>query len=998
MPPQDTNKGLVPGTKFWSAFPFAGMNVQASPIAIGDQEFVYVENFLKLGDGNFRTAWDVGTALYSAPTGRTIVMFYFYTIGERYYAVVFLDDGSAKQVNATSGAITAIGPATTFYSASNGDLPAATQWGTQYLLIVNKNGPDDYWAWDGSILYAAGTAAPAGPIILSGGIDYTTAPTVTVYGGSGTGMVLTPTVNGGSVVQLAVANPGTGYEPGDVVQVDFSGGGSDDSAVLTAVLADGIVAAVNITNPGTGYTSAPAVAFGGPGTGAAATATVGGGVSSVAVTANGAGYSTATVTFGGPGTGAAADATITGGVTAVSVTNGGSAYTSVPAVSFFGGGGVGATATATVVANVVTAITVTNPGTGYTSAPSASITGGGGTGATATAASSGIISAINVTSAGTGYTTAPSVTITGDGAGATATASITASGVVTVTVTDGGTGYVTAPTVTFTGGAGTGAAATALVDSTGVAGVTVVDGGTGFIYAPTINFVGGGGTGATGTVLLAPTSIAKVNVTSGGQHYHLTPNCRAYGLDGNQFGTSLRPEIANGEVIAVHVLNGGSGITTNVELFFTPDNLGQKDQDPGTGATATAIFVPTSIAGVQMTSFGKGYTSAPAVEITPGANNAAYAVVGLMPFGISGDALETFQQRVWVLNQTPESWVVNPPTGNFAVSAPESFTDFSTSAGGVLFTNTDRFLQTRYTNVRQSNGYLYCLGDGSISVVSSVTTSSTGTTTFNYQNVDPQTGQSWRDSLQDFGRTILFGNETGVYGLYGGSANKISAKLDQLFTDAVFPQNGGLVPTAAVATIFNIKHYLLLMTIIDPDTGEPVNKMLTWNERDWVVTSQTVSLTYIGAQKVSSKLYAWGTDGRKLYPLFAAPSPTLTKRLETKYYGAPQSFMIKQMDSMYVVAQDRSGAGIEMEVSYVVSGLIEQRKGLEQTEDGIAVVDATHNPSLSALLAAKPYWPLWGAWQGDFPFVHAGARITTNSSDFVLGNLTLTYQDLIALR
>ena len=97
---------------------------------------------------------------------------------------------------------------------------------------------------------------------------------------------------------------------------------------------------------------------------------------------------------------------------------------------------------------------------------------------------------------------------------------------------------------------------------------------------------------------------------------------------------------------------------------------------------------------------------------------------------------------------------------------------------GVQFTNTDGFLQTQYVHIQQSNGYLYFFGDDSVSVVSNVnTTGSPATTTFNYQNVDPQTGIPWRDSLLPFGRTLLFGNNTGVYGIYGGAATKVSAKL-----------------------------------------------------------------------------------------------------------------------------------------------------------------------------------------------------------------------------
>lgn len=73
------------------------------------------------------------------------------------------------------------------------------------------------------------------------------------------------------------------------------------------------------------------------------------------------------------------------GVSAIAVTAGGTGYTAAPTVTFTGGAGTGAAATAVVENGVVTEINVTTPGTGYTSAPTIGFTGGGGTGATATA-------------------------------------------------------------------------------------------------------------------------------------------------------------------------------------------------------------------------------------------------------------------------------------------------------------------------------------------------------------------------------------------------------------------------------------------------------------------------------------------------------------------------------------------------------------------------------------------------------------------------------------
>lgn len=149
------------------------------------------------------------------------------------------------------------------------------------------------------------------------------------------------------------------------------------------------VSAVALSDNGTGYTSAPTVAFtGGGGEGAAATAVLTNGIS-IAVGAGGSGYTTApTVVIGAPPAGgvqATATATLTGdAVTAITVTNPGKGYTSAPAVSFTGGGGTAATATASLTGRVGS-VTITNPGRDYTSAPTIGFTGGGGSAAAATA-------------------------------------------------------------------------------------------------------------------------------------------------------------------------------------------------------------------------------------------------------------------------------------------------------------------------------------------------------------------------------------------------------------------------------------------------------------------------------------------------------------------------------------------------------------------------------------------------------------------------------------
>ena len=905
--------GLPPGFKVHSPFPFKGVNLHDAPHAIEDQEFAWIENFVRLGNGSLRTLWDKGSASYTAPSGKTIVYFSFYTLATSYYCAIFLSDGSAVQLDMTSLATTTIGPAGTFYDSATGYLPYCKQWGSIYLMICNRNTENDYWAWDGSLLYGAGTAAPQGVTLNSIGFSYSSSPTIAAYGGSGSGMTFTSTVNNGGVAQVKITNPGSGYLPGDIVQLQFTGGGSDSSAVLEAVLSSGSVGGVSITSRGSGYTSA-SVAFSGSG-GAAGTVIIS-----------------------------------TGSVTGTTSLVGGSGYTTAPTISFTGGGGgAGATATATVLAGAVVGIVIVNGGSGYTVAPNIVFSGPGvGASATAVITGQGKIAGINITNPGSGYTSAPAVTISGTGVGATGQA-------------------VLAPV--------------------GVASVNVIDGGTGFTTTPLITFKGGGGAGATGTVILSPTSISAINVTAGGSGYTSAPDVTFLG---GGSGATLPTAVANlvgSSVGSISITDAGSGITEAVQVKISGGG--------GAGAGGTVLLVPTSIASVVVSSTGQYYTSAPAVVITAGANSAAYATVSLMPYGVSGSAMETYLSRIWIINPATQPYSTTPPGNLWSFSSPGSIYDFATSDGGGNAVNTDAFLQTRYVNVRQSSGYLYFFGDGSVSVVSNVTTAGTPTVTnYNYQNVDPQAGVKYRDSLQDYGKSIVGSNEMGIYAVYGGSLANVSNKLTQLFTKAVYPESGGLTPSSATATIYNIKYYINYLTVIDPATNAARNVMLLFNEKEWTIASQSGNTTFIGTQKIASEYRAWGTDGSSLYPLFATPSSTLPKRLDTKVYGADKMFIQKQALAVYMQAADNSStsSGISGNFLLSVSGIALQNFFQPSLQSG------TYNVSLVQpdFQSPSPYYGFWGSSLEGVGFVMAGLRFSSTSPDFTMGHLLMGYSDVVA--
>ncbi len=913
--------GLPEGIKFYSPYPFGGMNTESSPPAVEDKEFTWRENFIRLGDGNMRTAWDAGTSIYTAPAGKTIIYFAFYTLGAVYYCAVFLSDGSAVQINTTSLAQTTIGTSG-FYSSGSGYIPFVRQWGSQYILICNRNTTNDYWVWDGTILYTAGTAAPNGINILSGGLNYSTNPTITVFGGHGSGMTVTPVVQGGSVVEVLITNPGNGYEVGDVPQLMFSGGGSNTSPELTANLNAGGVGGVNITAPGVNYTSATVVFSGGGGTGAAGTPIINSGVTSVPVTAGGSGYTYAAITF-------------------------------------TGGGGTGATAQAVInpVSGSITSVTVLTAGSGYTSAPTAVLTGNGSSATLGTVTwGGGSISGVMITNPGSGYTTAPGVAFSGTGTGALGVALLQPSGVSSVNTINGGNGFISVPLISFVGGGGAGAVGTALLTGTSVAAVQITAGGSGYNQAPGVTFVGGGGSGATATATM------------------------------------------NGDMVgSVQITNGGSGYTGPIELFFNVQS-----DNPGTGAGGFVVYAPTSISSVIVAASGSGYTSAPAVEVAPGANNSAYATVSLMPYGISGSAMESFLQRVWIVNPAQSTFSTIWAGGIFNVSAPESVWDFTATDGGVNANSFDSFLQTAYTGIRQSSGYIYPFGDESVNVISNVSTSGNPVvTTYNNQNTDPQSGLTWRDTLQDFGRSVIIGNTIGVFGLYGGSVTKISGKMDGVFRSAIFPPFiNAVVPSGAVATIFDIKHYMMLMTIRDPDTFVVRNVMIAWNEKDWCILSQSPALTFIGTQPVGTTFNAWGTDGSKLYPLFSTPSTNITKRLDTKLYGNEKPFVIKQLMGVWMTASDVStgATGISGTLTAFISGSPNYNSNPNALYNTIPNQLYTNFNLQPSFQSPTPYFQTWGSGlQSNVPFTVGGVRFSSTSLDFVIANWMLGYVDKSAI-
>lgn len=516
---------------------------------------------------------------------------------------------------------------------------------------------------------------------------------------------------------------------------------------------------------------------------------------------------------------------------------------------------------------------------------------------------------INITDGGQNYTSAPTVIAYGGaGSGATFTATVSNGAVTDVEVDDPGSGYLLNDTVQlqFTGGGSdTTATANATIATTGgVGAVDIQTGGTGYTTSSVLSFSGGGGSGAEAVITgLNNGVITEVTITNPGQGYTSAPTVAA--SVGSGFTASV--EIRRGQLASVNVLAGGSGYTGQPEVQISaPDS----DTLPLVQATAAATISGGAVTGFTVINPGLGYNNPPTISLI-GGNGAASATASLMPFGISGTTIETYNGSVWIANGTKVSF-----------TAPGSTSNFSTSAGGGSFQSTDNFLKQQFVALKQANGFLYLLGDSSINVISNVQTTVAGTfstTTFNNSNVDPQIGCGWRDSVCPFNRALVFANPNGVYALYGGAAQRVSSPLDGLFNNAqpfFTPGATGIdAPSAALASLFSIPVYMLNFKTVDFLTGATRYLMTIWDGQKWFIGSQSTVPIFISYTEDFSALTAWGTDSINVFQMYTTPSNAITKTFQTRLRSDPAIIYDKQVNTLYGTGISNSGASGNLSVS-----------------------------------------------------------------------------------
>jgi hypothetical protein len=501
-------------------------------------------------------------------------------------------------------------------------------------------------------------------------------------------------------------------------------------------------------------------------------------------------------------------------------------------------------------------VTLTNPGSGYQTAPAVTAFGGSGSGATfATAVANGVVTTVSITNPGTGYLAGQTVSLvftggTASGSGASLTALMAHAA--------GGSGASIVLGLSDIGGA-----------YSALTFASVVAGGSGYDVNTVISAIGGDvGVPAVLSALRTGGTITGVDIISGGNYALNSGPPSAVITDSGFYYVSN-----------VSIVAAGSGYSDTASITSTGG---------GTSIAVQAAFSPIetngSLSSVIITNPGQyGSNVAPTLAVVDTTENAS-ATVTLMPFGIQGTAIETYQGR---------AWIANGPIIYFA--APGSFTDFATSDGGGNFTSGDNFLKVGYVRLVNTNGFLYLIADSSMNYISGVTTSGTPpTTTFTNQNADPEVGTPYPYSVVTRGPDIVLANSWGVHVSRGAQLEKVSEALDGTWGSVA--NFGSLTQlSAAKATVFSKKIWMVLAQIVDPVANTTQNKLLMWNGKQWYASLQDFGpLTFIATQEINSVLTAWGTDGNVIKPLFANASTGFQKTIQSRYWDEPGGYQFSK--------------------------------------------------------------------------------------------------------
>lgn len=465
-------------------------------------------------------------------------------------------------------------------------------------------------------------------------------------------------------------------------------------------------------------------------------------------------------------------------------------------------------------------------------------------------------------------------------------------------ITNGGVGYSSNPAVSFAACTDlTGATATAVpvAGSFAVSIVAYYNFNIEFNLYLVVFFANGAA-----NFLKLNTSNVFVSVYTSAAGTFVTNGYSSSNPMGRQWGNKYFVIVGNSTTGNGYWLFDGTLLYTagTVSPIITITNVGSGYVTPvitvsggsGAGATFTATVVGGQIVGITCTNAGSGYVVADAttqnltITDSAGPGAGALATIELMPFGIVGSSVELYEQRVWIVYQDL-----------LIFSAPSSPVDFSSASGAGTVESTSSSLRFSYTQLVAQAGFLYLIADSSVSYISGVQTGGAPlVTTFGLTAIDTEFGTVWRDSVQAFSRGVVFATYTGVYVIYGGTVEKISSTIDDMFQTDNLLLASSFGPSSAIVELYGRRYYALLLPIIDDPTNKLAKRILLWNRASWSTATQEYDFNKINWILNSSVTVATASDGYRVYVMMNNYSTnTLPRVVKSKFWDTPGYFIEK---------------------------------------------------------------------------------------------------------
>jgi hypothetical protein len=328
-------------------------------------------------------------------------------------------------------------------------------------------------------------------------------------------------------------------------------------------------------------------------------------------------------------------------------------------------------------------------------------------------------------------------------------------------------------------------------------------------------------------------------------------------------GTNL---VRVGSVATIEVTAGGSGYSSAPTVTIGPPN-----QTGGIQATAEATISGGIVTAITITEPGTGYTSVPTITFSSGAATATATIISQ-----PGTSIQSFSGRVWIADGRTVYY-----------TAADSYNDFTSISAGNI-TLVDATLYGDITQIVAANNFLYVFGESSINVFSDVRVNTLGETLFTNTNISASIGTELFLGIFAYFRSILFINRYGVYALVGATTTKISDALDGIFPNIDFSST----VTGCQTLIYNI--LVSAWNVRYNDNGTYRRVQLVFFDRKWFISYQG-NLTHINSSPVNGLINAYGVEsGGAFYRLYEDQTANIATEVVTALWDLKDPIRDKQ--------------------------------------------------------------------------------------------------------